>query len=185
MNPHDNARPNYDPNALVDFQQYQKVKKDATHTAIHVIAMSPEGVIDGTKATALTVVKHPFTGTVFVIGLLTLPTVVVGFLIAAIAGAFAPAKIAETAPVEQRLGNAIGRATNAVTSVGWTVTKPAVGSLLVNYYGGQDTSGNASLATPSQNIPGVVQVSTLGSISQSPNPQLTEEQQKAIENFLK
>lgn len=184
MNPHDNVRPKYDPNALVDFQHYQQVKEDATHTAIHVLAMSPDGVIDASKATALTVRNHPFKGSVFLVGLITLPLILFGFLWSLIVGAFAPARIAETAPVPQRMGNAVGRFTHGVATASWTVAKPGLGTAFAGYYAGQSASVNGQ-STPAQTLPGVVQVSSFSSSSESLNTGLSEEQQRAIEGFLK
>lgn len=184
MNPHENVRPKYDPNALIDFQHYQQVKKDATHTAIHVLAMSPDGVIDASKATALTVRTHPFKGSVFLVGLITLPILAFWFIWSLIVGAFAPAQIAETAPLPQRAGNAVGRFTNAVATASWEVAKPGLGVAFASYYAGQSVSVPGQ-SSPAQTPPGVVQVSTLGNASQSQNKGLSEAQQRAIENFLK
>lgn len=185
MNPHDNVRPKYDPNALVDFQHYQQVKKDATHTAIHVLAMSPDGVIDATQATALTVWTHPFKGSVFLVGLITLPLIAFWFIWSLIVGAFAPARIAETAPVSQRMGNAVGRLTHGVATASWEVAKPGLGVAFASYYAGQSANVN-SQSTPAQTLPGVVQVSSLGNATnQTQNTGLSEEQKRAIEGFLK
>lgn len=181
------SRPEYDPNALADFETFNKVKRNATHTATNVIAMSPDGVVIGLKASGLTIKNHPFMGGLITLGIASAFFVVPWFFGSLFVAAFAPARLSETASIPEKAGNATGRLINGVATVGWSAAKPAVGTVLTNYYAGQQNQNQpANNFTPSQTTPGVVQISTFGSPSQTPQQgELTEEQQRAIENFMK
>lgn len=146
---------NLDPKATAEFYAQ---KKQVDRLVIDYLSSTPDGVFGGGAVVGHTVRKFPLKGSVFVVGIVASAVVGSRFLWAGFIGAIAPAPIPGTAPIVDRIGNGFGRVTNVV----FESTKPALGTVAVDYH--YQFSGQ-NVATPSQplesgsNMPGLVQVS--------------------------
>lgn len=181
-------KPNYSAfQKLEGLENYEAIQREATEAATDIIASTPFGSVYATKALGKTIKNHPWLGTMIAIGIPASAFIIAGFGWSALVAHFAPAEIASDAKIEHRLGNQVGRLTNAT----WNGIKQPLGATFVHYYQTQNGVSGAATQQPQQSqgsgIPGVIEVGNFGSTTTPAQSQtsLSEEQQKAIESFLK
>jgi hypothetical protein len=177
----DNQQP-YDPNALMAWEQMRALHGEAVHQATEILASSPEGVIDGLTITRKSWWRNKGKGTLFLVGLIATPILVLGFLLSALSAYFFRTQVAADAPYSNRAGNAVGRVARAT----WETSKPAIAEAYVRSQEQQSTEpqpvtvGNERLV-----LTGASSSNNSTSYNASGFQGLDPQTRKAVEEFLK
>lgn len=186
--PQKKRKPNYNAiQKLEGLEDYEAIQREATDVATDIIASTPFGSVYAAKALGKTIKNHRLLGTMIAVGIPASVAILWGFSWSALVAHFAPAEIASDAKIEHRLGNQVGRLTNAT----WNGIKQPLGATFVHYYQTQNGVSGSATQQPQQSqssgIPGVIEVGNFSSTTTPTQTQtsLSEEQQKAIESFLK
>ncbi|MDY6781101.1 MAG: hypothetical protein SW833_00840 [Cyanobacteriota bacterium] len=185
-------------NALVSWEAYQYAKRSAVEQAEEILSLDPSGIVAAQKIAVKAWWRNKLHGSIYVVGLVALPILTLGFAFHTLRGALFPAPIAENSNLEYRAGNGVGRALNTA----WKGAKPGIAAVEVqlrqqNQSAPTQTTPAATVA-PSQPAPEPVlaRSSSLVEVSNSTGGQtaqpeavtaegLDPQAQEAIEQFLK
>lgn len=114
-------------NALVSWEAYQIARQDAVAQAEEILSLDPSGIVAAQKIAVKAWWRNKLHGSIYLVGLIALPLLTLGFAFHAIRGALFPAPIAENSNLEYRAGNSVGRALNTT----WKGVKPGIAAVEV------------------------------------------------------
>ncbi|MDY7015361.1 MAG: hypothetical protein SVX43_17545 [Cyanobacteriota bacterium] len=153
-------------NALVSWEAYQYARRDAVEQAEEILSLDPSGIVAAQKIAVKAWWRNKLHGSIYVVGLIALPILTLGFAFHALRGALFPAPIAENSKVEHRAGNATGRVLNTA----WKAAKPGIAAVEV-----QLRQEGQSAATPTAPAAATPPVET------APEPVLTRASSSLVE----
>lgn len=179
----------YDGNSLMDWEAYQKSRREAAEYAAEILSRDPSGIITAQKIAAKTWWRNKLHGSIYLMGLIAFPIVTLGFTFHAIRASLFPAPIAQESKLEHRVGNATGRALNTT----WKGLKPGIAAVEVQLRQGEMGQTRATEVNTSQPDPLVltrsssrlVEVADKSGISSASGAELDPVVEQAIEQFLK
>lgn len=186
-------------NALVSWEAYQYAKRSAVEQAEEILSLDPSGIVAAQKIAVKAWWRNKLHGSIYVVGLIALPILTLGFAFHTLRGALFPAPIAENSNLEYRAGNAAGRVLNTA----WKGAKPGIAAVEVQLrqqeQSAQTQTTPASVAAPPVETapePVLAGSSSLVEVSNSTGGRTTQPEtvatkgldpqaQEAIEQFLK
>lgn len=136
-------------NALVNWEAYQHARHDAVAQAEEILSLDPSGIVAAQKIAVKAWWRNKLHGSIYVVGLIALPILTLGFAFHAIRGALFPAPIAENSNLEYRAGNTVGRALNTT----WKGLKPGIAAVEVQLRQGEQPIQTQSTSTVSNAAP--------------------------------
>ncbi|MBD2580302.1 hypothetical protein [Oscillatoria sp. FACHB-1406] len=151
-------------NALVSWEAYQIARQDAVAQAEEILSLDPSGIVAAQKIAVKAWWRNKLHGSVYLVGLIALPILTLGFGFHAIRGALFPAPIAENSNLEYRAGNSVGRALNTT----WKGMKPGIAAVEV------ELRQQEQLTTPAARQPVTTAAATVESAPMRASSRLLE-----------
>ncbi|MGD2181084.1 hypothetical protein [Lusitaniella coriacea] len=189
---HSSSQPqslSYNGNTLMDWETYQKSRREAAEQAAEILSLDPSGIITAQKIAVKTWWRNKLHGSIYLMGLIAFPIVTLGFTFHAIRASLFPAPIAQESKLEHRVGNATGRALNTT----WKGLKPGIAAVEVQLRQGETSPTRATEVNTSEPDPLVltrsssrlVEVTDKGAAHTASATELDPVVEQAIEQFLK